>query len=85
MLIASVQAKMRKARTDSWIPMISPSMPITSVTLVTRREPSRRRLIWMIMSTESAICFEIASFGILMSPIRTMFSIRPRHSRGLLE
>src|SRR3546814_9425659 len=37
-----------------------------------------------IRSTESAIWREMASFGILMSPIRIMFSIRPRHSRGLL-
>ena len=60
-------------------------MPITSVMLVTRREPSRRRFTWMIRSTESAIWRLIASFGTLMSDIITMFSIRASASRGELE
>jgi hypothetical protein len=42
-------------------------------------------LTWTIRSTESAIWRLIASFGTLMSDIMTMFSIRARHSRGLLE
>src|SRR4051794_41710848 len=65
--------------------MTSPSIPITSVMLVVRREPSRRRFTCTIRSTESAIWREIASLGTLMSDIITMFSIRARHSRGLLE
>ena len=60
-------------------------MPITSVTLVTRRLPSRRRLTWMIMSTLSAIWRLIASLGTLISDIITMFSIRASASRGELE
>src|SRR4028118_1980789 len=68
-----------------WVTMTSPSMPITSVTLVVRREPSRRRFTCTMRSTESAIWRLMASLGILMSPIITMFSIRARHSRGLLE
>ena len=52
---------------SSWVTMTSPSMPITSVMLVVRREPSRRRLTWTMRSTESAIWRLIASFGILMS------------------
>ena len=35
--------------------MTSPSMPITSVTWVMRREPSRRRAAWMMTSTEPTI------------------------------
>jgi|GEM_PF-3910285 len=70
---------------SSWVTMTSPSMPITSVMFVVRREPSRRRLTWTMRSTESAIWREIASFGTLMSDIITMFSIRARHSRGEFE
>jgi hypothetical protein len=35
--------------------MTSPSIPITSVTWVMRREPSRRRAAWTITSIEPAI------------------------------
>ena len=40
---------------SSCVTMTSPSMPITSVMLVVRREPSRRRLTWTMRSTDSAI------------------------------
>ncbi len=69
---------------SSCVTITSPSIPMTSVMLVVRREPSRRRLTWTMISTLSAIWRLMASLGILMSPIRIMFSIRPRHSRGLL-
>jgi hypothetical protein len=85
MILPSAVSSRYSNLNSSWVTMTSPSMPITSVMLVVRREPSRRRFTWTMRSTESAIWRLIASFGILMSPIITMFSIRARHSRGELE
>ena len=39
----------------SWVVMTSPSVPITSVMWVMRREPSRRRATWTMTSIEVAI------------------------------
>src|SRR2546425_2254284 len=43
--------------------MVSPSIPATSETLVTLREPSGRRAVLMIRSSAELICCRIARFG----------------------
>ena len=48
----------------SWVMMTSPSMPITSVTWVMRRDPSRRRAAWTMTSTEAQIISRIVRDGI---------------------
>ena len=64
--------------------MISPSMPTTSVTWLTRREPSRKRSMWTMRSSAEAICSRIARVGRSKPAISTMVSIRARASRGAL-
>ena len=68
----------------SCVVMMSPSMPTTSVTWVTRRTPSRMRLTWQIRWTAEAICVRIARDGRLMPAMPIMFSSRVSASRGLL-
>ena len=43
--------------------MTSPSIPITSVMWVMRREPSRRRAAWMMTSTEATIISRMVRDG----------------------
>ena len=43
--------------------MTSPSMPITSVMWVMRREPSRRRAAWMTTSIEAQIISRMVRDG----------------------
>ena len=59
-------------------------MPCTSVIDVTRRLPSRRRVIWMIRSTALQICSRMARSGRSMPAISTMVSRRASASRGVL-
>src|SRR5215207_10203325 len=64
--------------------MTSPSMPITSVTWVMRREPSRRRAAWTMTSTEAQIISRMVRDGRVKPPMVIIDSRRDRHSRGLL-
>ena len=52
--------------------MTSPSVPITSVTLVMRREPSRRRSAWTMTSTEPTIISRMVLDGRLKPPMVIM-------------
>ena len=63
---------------------MSPSMPCTSVTCVTRRVPSLRRLICTMTSIAEAICSRIARSGRSMPAISTSVSRRAIASRGEL-
>src|SRR6266849_3485011 len=67
----------------SWVVMMSPSIPTTSVIWVTRRAPSRMRLTWQIRWTADAIWVRIARDGRLMPDMPIMFSSRVSASRGL--
>ena len=62
----------------------SPSMPITSVMWVMRREPSRRRAAWMMTSIEPAMISRTVLAGSVKPPMAIIDSIRLRHSRGVL-
>src|SRR5277367_6288132 len=64
--------------------MMSPSMPTTSMTSVTRRTPSRIRLTCRIKLTAAAIWVRTACEGKLIPVIPTMFSSRVSASRGRL-
>ena len=68
----------------SWVMMVSPSMPITSVMWVMRREPSRRRAAWMMTSIEAQIISRMVREGSEKPPIVIMDSQRDSASRGLL-
>ena len=59
-----------------------PSMPCTSVTCVTRRVPSRSRVICTTTSTAEAICSRIARSGRSMPAMSTRVSRRAIASRG---
>ena len=63
---------------------MSPSIPTTSMTCVTRRMPSRMRLTCAIRWTAAAIWVRTACEGRLMPVIPTMFSSRVSASRGEL-
>ncbi|MNU03354.1 hypothetical protein D3C72_2473470 [compost metagenome] len=65
--------------------MTSPSIPITSVICVMRREPSRRRAAWTIISIEPEIISRTVFAGSVKPPIAIIDSIRLRHSRGEFE
>src|ERR1700757_4015433 len=52
--------------------MVSPSMPITSVMWVMRREPSRRRAAWMMTSIEAQIISRMVRDGSEKPPMVIM-------------
>ncbi|GJE69409.1 hypothetical protein CHKEEEPN_0937 [Methylorubrum podarium] len=64
--------------------MTSPSIPITSVIWVMRRDPSRMRMAWMMTSTEPVIISRSVREGSEKPPMVIIDSIRARHSRGEL-
>ncbi|MNZ98405.1 hypothetical protein D3C78_1176870 [compost metagenome] len=64
--------------------MISPSMPLISCTLTRRRLPSSWRSSCTTTSMAEAICWRSALIGKVAPVIATMFSIRPKASRGVL-
>ena len=64
--------------------MVSPSMPITSVMWVMRREPSRRRAAWIMTSIEAQIISRMVREGSEKPPIVIIDSQRDKASRGLL-
>src|SRR6266567_662652 len=68
----------------SCVMMTSLSIPITSVTWVMRREPSRRRAAWMITSIEAQIISRMVREGSEKPPMVIMDSRRASASRGLL-
>ena len=68
----------------SCVMMVSPSIPITSVMWVMRREPSRRRAAWTITSIEAQIISRMVRDGSEKPPIVIMDSQRDSASRGLL-
>src|SRR5262249_42648808 len=68
----------------SWVMMTSPSIPITSVTWVTRREPSRRRAVCTITSTEAHTISRMVREGSEKPPMVIIDSRRDSASRGLL-
>ncbi len=68
----------------SCVVMTSPSIPSTSVMWVMRREPSRRRVAWMITSIDPQIISRSVFEGRVNPPMEIIDSIRDRHSRGLL-
>src|SRR5581483_1782452 len=72
-------------RNRSWRTTTSPSIPCTSLTWVTRRVPSRRRVRWTMRSTAEAICSRMARTGRSIPAISTMVSMRASVSRGELE
>src|SRR6185503_6337305 len=72
----------RLNRKISCAEMTSPSIVVTSVTLVTRRVPSERRDTWMITSSADEICSRIALFGKLIAPNWIIVSRRASASRG---
>src|SRR5438132_1187206 len=65
--------------------MTSPSMPCTSVTCVTRRVPSRRRVRCTIRSSAEAICSGMARMGKSKPDMSVIVSMRLSVARGLLE
>ena len=64
--------------------MTSPSMPITSVTCVILREPSRRRAAWITTSIEATIISRMVREGSAKPPMVIIDSRRESASRGLL-
>ena len=60
----------------------SPSVPTTSVILVMRREPSRMRSAWMMMSIEPTIISRMVLVGSWKPPMVIMDSRRLMASRG---
>ena len=64
--------------------MTSPSIPITSVMWVMRREPSRRRAAWMTTSTDDVIISRIVREGSEKPPMVIIDSQRDSASRGEL-
>ena len=62
----------------------SPSMPTTSVMWVMRREPSRRRAAWMMMSIEPTTISLIVLDGSAKPPMVIIDWFRDRASRGEL-
>ena len=56
-------------RNTSWVMMVSPSMPITSVMWVMRREPSRRRAACTMTSIEAQIISRMVREGSEKPPI----------------
>ena len=64
--------------------IVSPSMPTTSVMLVTLRGPPCRRLAWMIRSTAEANCGRRARIGSSRPAMLIIVSSRLMASRGLL-
>ena len=68
----------------SWVTMTSPSMPITSVTWVILRLPSRRRAAWITTSTEATIISRMVREGSENPPMVIIDSSRDSASRGLL-
>ena len=58
--------------------MVSPSMPITSVMWVMRREPSRRRAAWMTTSIEAQIISRMVRDGSEKPPIVIIDSQRDK-------
>src|SRR6266545_3905919 len=69
----------------SWVMITSPSIPMTSVMWVMRREPSRRRAAWMMTSMEPTIISLIVFDGNAKPPMVIIDSRREMASRGLLE
>ena len=63
----------------------SPSIPMISVTCVTRRVPSRNLEMWTTMSSADAICSRIARIGSSMPAMSDIVSILDNVSRGVLE
>ena len=63
---------------------MSPSMPCTSVMCVTRRVPSRSRVMWTIRLTAEATCSRMARSGMSIPAISTSVSRRAIASRGEL-
>ena len=68
----------------SWSVITSDSIRCTSVTWVTRREPSSRRSRWITRSSADEICWRIALIGRSIPAISTIVSIRASASRGEL-
>ena len=68
----------------SCVMMTSPSRPSTSVTWVMRREPSRRRVAWMMTSIEVTIISRMVREGSEKPPMVIMDSRRLSASRGEL-
>ena len=64
--------------------MTSPSMPITSVMWVMRREPSRRRAAWMMTSIEAQIISRMVRDGSEKPPMVIIDSQRDSASRGIV-
>src|ERR1043165_8422646 len=62
----------------------SPSVPITSVMRVMRREPSRMRSAWMMTSMEPTIISRMVLVGSWKPPMVIMDSRRDMASRGEL-
>ncbi len=65
--------------------MTSPSMPCTSVILVTLRVPSRMRSWWMMSWMAEETCSRMARCGRSKPAISTIVSRRASVSRGLFE
>ncbi len=61
---------------------VSPSIPVTSLTATTRREPSRSRASWTTRSTAELTCSRIARIGRSIPAIMTIVSKRESESRG---
>ena len=74
----------RSNRKMSCIVITSPSIPVISVTPVTRRVPSDIRESWTTRLTAEATCWRTALSGMLRLAIATIVSRRYSASRGLL-
>jgi hypothetical protein len=65
--------------------MVSPSIPVISVTCVMRRDPSFMRVWCTISWIAAATCSRIARMGRSTPAISTIVSMRARASRGEFE
>ena len=68
----------------SCIAMVSPSMPVISARLTTRRLPSDSRASWITAHSAAATCCRAARCGRPRPAMAAMFSSRVNASRGVL-
>jgi len=82
--LLSVAAPVCSKRNTSFMTTTSPSIPVTSVRLVIRREPSFSRDCWTITSTAEEMCWRTTLSGNSIPAMSTIVSSRAMASRGVL-